>query len=365
MTWSRNPWGLIKSIIGVRLRRNSVNGLFRDPRWDPLTVRIGRVLACFIPVPNYAVRLHLSFGILSVIPSLILFNFDLSRPPTVVLVLWCINCYGMFAFPYIVWQLLRVAGAPIDHLFSVESSPSRHDFVSTASKYLANRWQALVGLTVGSGAAVVTRLAVDVRPGYLWIDFAYIYVGALVGSSGYLLIITGLLCRQLARTSHLRLFIHQPLDTPGLRFASDAMRRLAQFGLILAFTFGSALAIRYHRAHPLGGDFLPTAITSLVGLAFIVLIGVLSQNWLAAPAAEALRRQLDDLERHTQPAVLDSESTTYILRNRTHVVRTDMSLYMLKTSLKTSYIDANLISAYAATILGVIIQLVLAAIRFS
>jgi hypothetical protein len=350
----------VRSLKGIRAHHSTLQQLFADPLWDPVAVRLSRFVAQLAPVGGESVRGHIAAAILACAPAMFLM---VGSAPTSVasLVLWSTNCYLMIWFPQIVWRLLQKATPAVDAMFSSTTTPTLQSFSDEVVKYLSNRRQVLWSISVGAIVSAAFELA-RMRAGENlngWRLAAYFAVGAFVGHSAYLITITGRLCRWLSRTSNLALTPIAHLSTPGLVLLSEAMRRMAQLGMILCLTCTAALTVRYLDAPSLGALWV-TGLAGTVGLAFVILIGILSQGWIAQPAAEGRRILLGTMALAAGDKLSSLESQGFPHGVQMWELNDYLIMYKAIATNPTTFTDRNLLTSYIAAIFGIAVQLLLA-----
>jgi hypothetical protein len=157
----------------------------------------------------------------------------------------------------------------------------------------------------------------------------------------------------LVSVSNLKLQSIYPFSTPGLLAMSRILKSMAVLGLIITFLASSTLLLRYHIKHSALGLALSAFFLALA-FSSVALVGLTAQYQLQKPAERRLRAELATIaEQMEQPA------TQILIRNLEQLFVLDAlaSLYDQMRTAGRGYVDNAIFATYAATVLGIGVQL--------
>jgi hypothetical protein len=263
--------------------------------------------------------------------------------------------------PHQVWMVFRDCSADVDALFVRATSPTFDD-ISVMVERLYRESHQLVASAVGAAGLVVLYTVAFERstiPSLIGRALVAALAGFLVGQCVYLIIVTGLFCRTMSRASDLELDWHAPLLTPGLQGCSHAVRLMGQLGSLLLLLVTGALVAQFVDV-PSAGSFSVAAISIVTGLALLVLIAVTSQYWLAKPGLALKDRTLRNLGQEIEALADWGRSTPDLSADRLRRLAHLMAIHDRVARSPDSYNDRNTFTAYLATALGIVIQLLAA-----
>jgi hypothetical protein len=348
----------------------SMTGYFGDPTTQPPAVRWTQELGRFAPLggASPAIRTQFATVLVCVLPFLALL---IQRPPSYLIGqyisfgAWTAACYGMIQFPRLVWNRLRAAAPEADRLFDEDTLPPLANLISDLSSRAKRRQLMAASVTTAGALAIFAPLTLTSAGGGVQWIFLSLILGFLTGHSAYLIGITAYFCRRVHDAEHLRLDPFLPIRTPGLVAVSRAIRwairLMAQLGLVLVVAVTTPLFISYHQ-HPSLLSLLLRGIGISIALGSVILIGVTSQSWLSSHAV---------IEKGTYHSELMSRVTHHSqeIRAGRPIAPQDLeeldrltAIAVRVTATPDSFTDPAIVSAYAASLLGVGLQIVLAVV---
>lgn len=172
--------------------------------------------------------------------------------------------------------------------------------------------------------------------------------GFVAGHAFYFIIYTALMCRRAAQISNIQLRWNDPINTPGLLALSKANQFEAQLGMILFFVVVVPLAYAYVKVHSTNVRLL-YIFEMVLPLVCIIVIGLLVQVWLAAPARKFKRTTLgefaasiDALRAGRTVATIQSEDLARI--------KEQLEVYELLNNSADSFFRGGVITQYLASV---------------
>jgi len=261
------------------------------------------------------------------------------------------------------WRSVQSIASNIDELFVAGSVPPLTTVVASFQRLLKPIWGLVISLVPGATLAIIraTHAEANESSWTLWFGVLYSFVLGFIGGYGsYMIILASLLAFRLGRAQGLALDWPHPLATPGLLGVSHILRRSAQIGLAILVLGSTALLVQYFLTRS-AFDAAFMAVGVLTGLTGVVGVGIASQIWLAnaASGSDATSQRLAAAVQEARRACVISNFVEAV-----HVERLARLMQIdatVNASLR-SYNDKGILAAYAATAVGVILQLLFAAL---
>lgn len=172
--------------------------------------------------------------------------------------------------------------------------------------------------------------------------------GFVAGHAFYFIIYTALMCRRVSRIPNLQLRWNDPINTPGLLALSRANQFEAQMGMILFFVVVVPLTYAYIKVHNTDVRLL-YIFEMVLPLVCIIVIGLVVQGWLAAPARKLKRTTLGEISASID-TLRAGRAIGMLQSGDLAQIKEQLEVYELLTNSADSFFRGGVITQYLASV---------------